>query len=444
MCSGGNFARKLAQSLREIIHDSSFQERHRRSTRDFSRQGKLLFPTVLVLLLDLRHGSLFDELRKFFKSFHKLDVAEDFVSAAAFCKARLKIHYQAFVEINQKILNFFHRHGEPSLWNDYRLVAIDGSTVRLPGTKAIIKEFGSVYSKGSTPRCLGRTSLAYDPLNEIVLDGQLEPYTTHEHTLALYHLKKLKDLLPNEKTLFILDRGYVSFPLWVALSDAGGQICVCLKSNLHLVKKLNRSGQSEIITEFHSSLTAAQKEKFAEYDVASRSLKIRVIKRIRPGSNPLYLMTTLLDAKAFPAREIETLYRLRWKVEEDYKVKKCRLQIENWSGKSVDAVYQDFWSTVVYHNLMTMLRRPVISDLEEANRNREHVYKFNDKACLGVMKNTICHFLLKENRDHIIRNLQNLWLRCLSAVRPGREFIRKNKGRSGMKAQGFFMTYKSM
>jgi hypothetical protein len=40
--------------------------------------------------------------------------------------------------------------------------------------------------------------------------------------------------------------------------------------------------------------------------------------------------------------QTQVLYHTRWPVEEDYKALKSRIEVENWSGKSVLAVYQDF------------------------------------------------------------------------------------------------------
>jgi len=53
------------------------------------------------------------------------------------------------------------------------------------------------------------------------------------------------------------------------------------------------------------------------------------------------------------------LYHQRWPVEEDYKLIKCRIQIENFSGKTVHSVYQDFHAKVFAKNLASILIRSV-------------------------------------------------------------------------------------
>ena len=46
------------------------------------------------------------------------------------------------------------------------------------------------------------------------------------------------------------------------------------------------------------------------------------------------LGTSLLDQARYPYAVFKDLYHHRWPVEEDYKVLKLRVAVENWSGKS--------------------------------------------------------------------------------------------------------------
>jgi hypothetical protein len=45
-----------------------------------------------------------------------------------------------------------------------------------------------------------------------------------------------------------------------------------------------------------------------------------------------------LDNATYPLALFKELYHQRWPVEEDYKVIKLRVEVENWSGKSTLAV----------------------------------------------------------------------------------------------------------
>jgi hypothetical protein len=49
----------------------------------------------------------------------------------------------------------------------------------------------------------------------------------------------------------------------------------------------------------------------------------------------------------YPHDLFADLYHDRWPVEEDYKIMKCRIEIENFTGQSELSVYQDFHARVL-------------------------------------------------------------------------------------------------
>jgi len=50
--------------------------------------------------------------------------------------------YAAFIELNDLMINEFYQNSECRLWNNFRLIAIDGSRLQLPISKEIIEIFG--------------------------------------------------------------------------------------------------------------------------------------------------------------------------------------------------------------------------------------------------------------------------------------------------------------
>jgi hypothetical protein len=58
-------------------------------------------------------------------------------------KARRKLKYQAFLELNHRIGGFFENRFCVKTWHGFRLLAADGSTLRLPHTEDIRKHFGA-------------------------------------------------------------------------------------------------------------------------------------------------------------------------------------------------------------------------------------------------------------------------------------------------------------
>jgi hypothetical protein len=109
---------------------------------DFTRNRSLPLPYLVAILLNLRKGSIGDELDRFFEILHNEPLA-DAVSASAFCQARKKLNADALIG--------FGEHFSPRLWHGFRLLAADGSTARLPNTDDVIATFGEPPAGSPVP-----------------------------------------------------------------------------------------------------------------------------------------------------------------------------------------------------------------------------------------------------------------------------------------------------
>ncbi len=81
------------------------------------------------------------------------------------------------------------------------------------------------------------------------------------------------------------------------------------------------------------------------------------------------LLTNLVDQAKYPAAEFKALYHERWAlgvgrwavgggrwaVEEGMKTTKCKIEIENWTGRTVHSIYQDFYALLLCQNLAVSL-----------------------------------------------------------------------------------------
>ena len=63
------------------------------------------------------------------------------------------------------------------------------------------------------------------------------------------------------------------------------------------------------------------------------------------------MATSLVDIKKFPRKSFLNLYHQRWFIEEDYNIMKSRLEVENFSGVSVEAIQQDIHAKVLTKNI---------------------------------------------------------------------------------------------
>lgn len=124
----GNICAKVINNLKDIIFSEEFCRLYRQNEHDFTRNRKLTFTTIILLLINFLKNSLQDELDYFFTAVHQQEVPERTVTQSAFCRARRTVKPEAFV----------HR-----TWRGFRLLSIGGSTVKLPSNPAVAAEWGA-------------------------------------------------------------------------------------------------------------------------------------------------------------------------------------------------------------------------------------------------------------------------------------------------------------
>jgi hypothetical protein len=424
---------ELIDFLKKIIISPEFLARHRQSEKDFTRQRKLPFHLLIAFLINFVRGSYQDELDKFFKTLHRFDVAQRVVSKVALAKARMKLKFQAFIELNQYLISYFEKYFNPLCWHGFRLLAIDGSLTRLPQIKAIAEHFGVWNGRQGVPSAIARVSQLFDVLNKITVDAVIWPKSSGERELAAHHLLKL---MPND--LILLDRGYPAWWIFKLIISLNANFCVRIScTKWKAVRKFFYSGLSEKIISLPIHATSIAQCK--EMGLDTEPLRLRLI-RIQNGDKVQVLITSLIDAKRYPIDIFHDLYLNRWPIEEDYKSIKCRMELENFSGKSALSVYQDFHAKIFAKNLVSIMAFPVNNSLKNNCENRKYDYQINFTQALSKCKGVIA-LLFHEPKVKILKlvaDLQNIFQRTIEPIRPGRKYPRNHK----VSARKFFLSYK--
>ena len=340
---------KLVDDINNLIGSSEFQGRHKNSPKDFTRNRTLNFETVISFFVNLNKGSYETELKQFFKTKNDQDVAMPEATKSAVSKARKKLKASAFIELNDELVRGYENQGGLQTWNGMRLLAVDGSTATVPDEDDVAEHFGVWNVKGGDPCPKARVSQLFDVQNRITLDALIRPKSEGERELAAQHFIKL---MPND--LVLLDRGYPAAWLFILIVSLGAQFCARVKvSQWKIIKKFFNSGKMEKIVNLPVSYVS--KQKCNEMGLGNSPIKVRLIRIELPSGQTEILITSLLDQEKFPYDLFAELYFKRWAIEEDYKIMKCRIQIENFSGKTVYSVYQDFHAKVFSKNLTMII-----------------------------------------------------------------------------------------
>lgn len=366
--------------------------------------------------------------------FYRLVLHKDFevrhITKGAFSQARAKLKHTAFIELDDQVKKTFYGEFPFKTWNSHRILAIDGSTITLPRSKELKEHFGAhEFGIDRQDRVLARISHLYDPLNQVIVDGQIDRYNVSEVHLAHRHLDKIQ---PND--LILADRYYGSKPLFMLLSNKGAEFCFRLKVNCwNVAKELAESREEkESLVRFCIKDNEAK-----EYQLPFTELTCRLI-RIELASGEIEILcTSLLDKNKYPWEQFKSLYHQRWSIEESYKVFKHRLEIENFTGKTKLAVLQDFYIKIFLNNLQSTLVHAQQSSIEDDSTNRKYQNKINRSYLITAFKELPFRLFLQSTYKRALDAFLLLVRSTTEIIRPDRKFKRRPNPRTK-----FSMNYK--
>ncbi len=424
----------LIACIKRLIGSDEFKQRHRISEKAFSRERILTFGLMIQFLLNMVKRATQDELDEFFKILRGGKVARRIVTKSAFSQARKKLKPSAFIELNHEQVAYFYQHAEPQRWYGLRLLAIDGSMSDLPDAEEVRTHFGVWHPQSGGTCAKARVSQLFDVLNKVTVEAIIAPKSYGERVLAERHLDHIR-----KGDMLIMDRGYPAFWLFAAILDKKADFCARLTvSEWKVAQKFVASGKKEqfvLLRPGHEAKKACRQR-----NLSIKPIQVRLIRVELPSDEIEVLATSLLNRRSFPQTVFQQLYHHRWPVEEDYKVIKSRLEVENWNGKSVKAVYQEFHATVFTKNHAAILAHPAQQIVERQNQTKKYHYQINLTNLISKMKDTIVYLLQDAN---ILPLLQALWeqmIKTIEPIRPGRSFPRQKR----VKRRRFVMNYKAV
>ncbi len=192
---------------------------------------------------------------------------------------------------------------------------------------------------------MARISQLYDTINKISIASIITPKDICERRHA-YEL--FLNLLP--KGLVLLDRGYPAFWLFKAITTMQADFCARMSTKWKLVRQFIASGRKDMVITINGSTAATRKCR--ALGLNTEPVVIRLV-RVKLKSGEIEaLATSLTDSKKYSPYIFRQLYHKRWSVEEDFKAIKCWLQLENFTGRSVLSIYQDFMRKYSRKNLV--------------------------------------------------------------------------------------------
>jgi hypothetical protein len=369
------------------------------------------------------------EIDEFCKSLMIEDYDIKSVTKGALTQARAKLNPWAFQRLSQVAVDTFYSHSKYSTWRGLRVLAVDGTKLKLPKSNDIAEEFGvhKVGRNAAAPVSMAMASMVYDVINDIPIDSHIGPWSMSE-TKFVYeqHMHVFK-----EGDLLLGDRNYPSMKLMLTLNQKGIQFCFRMKQNWwkpvdEFVASNKR--QSVVKIEIPSKIRK-------ELDLGEECLTmvVRFIRIKLDNGEIEILCTSLTNSRRYPYKEFEALYHLRWGVEEAYKLLKNRIEVESFTGKTARSIYQDYYAKVLMMTLCATVSYP-IADKVKAEYNREKTgnkydQQINRTYAQGTTKRNLIKLFFTRTISKIVDLMDIAIEKVREIIRPDRKIERKHRNK---------------
>lgn len=270
------------------------------------------------------------------------------VVSSAVSQARARLGAEPLEWLFHRTAIEWAEQGALHRWRGLALVAADGTTLRVADSDENRQYFGSQDAggdRGISGYPLVRMVTVMAVRTHVLLAASFGPYRQGECAYA----RALLDDLP-ERSLALLDRGYLQADVLVPLVEAGHEWLTRAKSTTKY-RVIRRLGPGDELVEMTVSSAARAKN-----PSLPPTFQARAIRYERKGFAPKMLLTSLLDPVQFPADELRVLYHERWEIELGYGEIKTDLleRMETIRSKSPAMVAQELWGLLLAYNLVRL------------------------------------------------------------------------------------------
>ena len=336
----------------------------------YSWRNRTLDPvaTLGLFLLQILHGNTACR--------HVVHFAHWAFSAEAYCKARKRIPLAVFQVLLRRTAETLRAATSTGAqWRGHRVWIEDGSSVSMPDVPALQAHFGQ--PSGQRRGCgfpVAKWVALFDLATGMLLRITVSPLRTHDmakaaevetdvrpgdivlgdrgfcsyahiallmvrgiHAVFRLHQKQLVDFTPGRPLATKLS--WKANPLglphsrWVGSNGHLDQVVIWFKPK----RKPKWMSQEQ-----YETLPAEIAVRELRYRVSQRGFRVKEIT----------LVTTLLDAEAYPACELATLYRRRWQVELNFRHMKITMRMDVLKCKTVDGVLKELTMYAIAYNLI--------------------------------------------------------------------------------------------
>lgn len=352
-------------------------------------------------------------------------------NTASYAAARGRLPEEMLEGVNARLCAELDRRTPGGhLWRGHVVKAVDGTSAQMPDTAANQEVYPQ--PSGQAPGCgfpvvqiVGVLNLIHGGWEGIVVGDT----STHEHAAfdALFSYI-------GEGEILVGDRAYSSYELIGRLRAQGSHFV----SRPHPGRKIDfrkgeKIGRDERLVIWVKPAQQPSGSLLArdEWDALPPSMEVRIIRvrgRDREGSRESkYVVSTLLNAAAYPAGEVASLYLHRWDIEVRIRDIKTTMGMEVLRTKSPAMVRKEIQMHMIAYNAVRLLM------LKAGVEHGENHRRLSFKGALQVLGNSVESFAgLRGNPVLRARRKEQMLAALAERIvteRPGRSEPRKKKKR---------------
>jgi hypothetical protein len=258
-------------------------------------------------------------------------------------QARTRLGFEPLKKLYETIVGpIAERRTKGAWYRQWRLVSLDGSTLDVADTAENDRAFGRPgASRGSSAYPKIRFVGLLETGTHVLWAAQVDKYAKDEITLAGAVVPALKSGM-----LCLADRFFPGYQLWRKAAQTGAELLWRVRGNARLDED-RRLADGSYLSRTYRSTSDRRNQR--------NGIVVRVIEyRLKdvPGAEPIYrLITTILDPKLAPAKELAALYHERWEIETALDELKTHLRGAQivLRSKTPELVKQEFYGLLMAH-----------------------------------------------------------------------------------------------
>jgi hypothetical protein len=288
-------------------------------------------------------------------------------AAGPYCKARARLPESLPRRLAREAGRDLHRQAEAAWrWQGRRVKVADGTTVSMPDTAANQEAYPQPDAqKPGLGFPIARAVIVFCLATGAALDAALGCYRGQRTGEAALLREVAEAFEPGDVVLG--DRGFGSFSelaLWRARGvDAVVRLHQARRADFRAGRRL---GPGDHVVTWARPDRPPWLDEAADAELP-RALEVREVAVRVPQrgfrTRRLVVVTTLLDADAYPAAALAALYRARWNAELDLRSLKATLGLDVLRCRTPGMVRKEFWAHLLAYNLIRAVMARAAQDL---------------------------------------------------------------------------------